>query len=55
MIDILSIGAHPDDAELGSGGFLAAMKRKGYRTGVLDLTQGGDGYQGYTSRTYGGS
>ena len=46
MIDILSIGAHPDDVELGSGGFLAAMKRKGYRTGVLDLTQGEMGTRG---------
>ena len=46
MIDILSIGAHPDDAELGSGGFLIEMKKKGYRTGILDLTRGEMGTRG---------
>lgn len=46
MIDILSIGAHPDDAELGSAGFLIEMKKKGYRVGVLDLTRGEMGTRG---------
>jgi bacillithiol biosynthesis deacetylase BshB1 len=46
MIDILSIGAHPDDAELGSAGFLIEMKKKGYRVGVLDLTRGEMGTHG---------
>lgn len=46
IIDILSVGAHPDDAELGSGGFLIKMKKKGYRTGVLDLTRGEMGTRG---------
>ncbi len=46
MVDILSIAAHPDDAELGSGGFLIEMKKRGYRTGVLDLTRGEMGTRG---------
>jgi bacillithiol biosynthesis deacetylase BshB1 len=46
MLDVLSIGAHPDDAELGSAGFLIEMKKKGYRVGVLDLTRGEMGTRG---------
>ena len=39
-LDFLSIGAHPDDAEIGTGAFLLKMKKRGYRTGILCLTEG---------------
>ncbi|MBU7019194.1 MAG: bacillithiol biosynthesis deacetylase BshB1 [Theionarchaea archaeon] len=39
-VDVLAFSPHPDDAELGCGGFLLEMKKKGYRTGIIDLTQG---------------
>ncbi len=39
-IDILAFGAHPDDAELGCGGTLVKLKNLGYRTAIIDLTQG---------------
>lgn len=43
-LDILAIGAHPDDAEIGCGGMLAKMKSLGYSTGILDLTRGDMGW-----------
>ena len=39
-LDILSFGAHPDDCEIGSGAFLLKMKKSGYRTGMITLTEG---------------
>lgn len=39
-LDFLSFGAHPDDAEIGTGAFLLKMKAKGYRTGIVSLTEG---------------
>jgi bacillithiol biosynthesis deacetylase BshB1 len=39
-MDILAFSPHPDDAELGAGGFLFEMRKKGYTTGIIDLTQG---------------
>lgn len=39
-LDLLAFGAHPDDVEMGVGGLLIKMKKKGYRTGVVDLTRG---------------
>ncbi len=39
-LDYLVIAAHPDDAELGCGGTIAALKAQGKRVGVLDLTNG---------------
>ena len=39
-IDIIAFAPHPDDAEMGCGGMLAAMKKRGYRTGIVDLTRG---------------
>jgi bacillithiol biosynthesis deacetylase BshB1 len=38
--DCISIGAHPDDVEVGTGGVLIALAEKGYRCGVVVLTQG---------------
>lgn len=39
-MDLLVVGAHPDDAEIGMGGTLALMARRGWRTAILDLTDG---------------
>lgn len=39
-VDILAIGAHPDDAEIGCAGLLLKAKERGLRTGILVLTQG---------------
>lgn len=39
-MDILVFSPHPDDAELGTGGFLLKMRKKGYNTGIIDLTRG---------------
>ncbi|MFQ5882525.1 MAG: PIG-L family deacetylase [Candidatus Methylomirabilales bacterium] len=39
-LDFLSFGAHPDDAEIGTGAFLLKMKGRGYRTGIVSLTEG---------------
>jgi len=39
-LDILAIAAHPDDAEITSGGLLIKMSQTGRKTGVLDLTRG---------------
>lgn len=38
--DILSIGAHPDDVEVGSGGVLIKMADEGRKTGIIYLTAG---------------
>jgi bacillithiol biosynthesis deacetylase BshB1 len=45
-IDLLAIAAHPDDVELTCGGTLIKMARRGYKTGVLDLTAGEMGTRG---------
>jgi bacillithiol biosynthesis deacetylase BshB1 len=45
-LDLLAIGPHPDDVELTSGGTLLKMAEEGYRTGILDLTQGETGTRG---------
>ncbi|MDX2033112.1 MAG: bacillithiol biosynthesis deacetylase BshB1 [Blastocatellia bacterium] len=46
QLDVLAIAAHPDDVELSVGGTLAKLARRGYRTGVLDLTRGEAGTRG---------
>lgn len=45
-LDLLAIGAHPDDVELAIGGTLLKLADKGYRTGVLDITGGELGTRG---------
>ena len=45
-IDILALAAHRDDVEQTCGGTLLKMAERGYRTGVLDLTQGEMGTRG---------
>ncbi len=39
-LDILAVGAHPDDVELGCGGCLAKEISRGKKVGILDLTRG---------------
>ncbi len=39
-LDFLTFGPHPDDAEIGTGAFLLKMKNRGYRTGMVILTEG---------------
>ncbi len=38
--DLISIGAHPDDVEVGTGGILAGLNRDGLKTGIVYLTKG---------------
>jgi bacillithiol biosynthesis deacetylase BshB1 len=45
-LDLLAIAAHPDDVELTCGGTLLKMAEKGYKTGILDLTEGEMGTRG---------
>ena len=45
-LDILAIGAHPDDVELGCGGTLLSHMAKGRKVGILDLTRGELGTRG---------
>ncbi len=46
QIDILAIGAHPDDVELSAAGTLLKHRALGFSTGVIDLTQGELGSRG---------
>lgn len=45
-IDILAIGAHPDDVELGCSATLAKEISTGKKVGILDLTRGELGTRG---------
>ncbi|HXX36944.1 MAG TPA: bacillithiol biosynthesis deacetylase BshB1 [bacterium] len=40
MAEFLVIGAHPDDAEIGMGGTIAALGQQEHRVTILDLTDG---------------
>jgi LmbE family N-acetylglucosaminyl deacetylase len=39
-LDLMAVGAHPDDVEIACGGTLARLARKGYAVGIVDLTDG---------------
>lgn len=45
-VDVLAIGAHPDDVEWGCGGVLAGLAGQGLRVGILVLTRGEAGTRG---------
>lgn len=45
-LDVLAIGSHPDDVELGCGGTLALLARQGRKVGILHLTRGERGTRG---------
>ena len=39
-LDVIAIGAHPDDVEIACGGTLAKLAAQGYKVGIIDLTDG---------------
>lgn len=45
-LDVLAIGAHPDDVELSCSGVLLVEKKNGKKVGIADLTQGELGTRG---------
>ena len=45
-VDVLAIGAHPDDVELGCGGTIAKLISEGKKVAILDLTEGELGTRG---------
>jgi bacillithiol biosynthesis deacetylase BshB1 len=45
-LDVLAVGAHPDDVELGCGGTLALLAQQGRRVGIVHLTRGERGTRG---------
>jgi bacillithiol biosynthesis deacetylase BshB1 len=45
-LDLLAFAAHPDDVEFTSAGTMILMARKGYSTGIIDLTKGELGTRG---------
>ena len=45
-VDVLAVGAHPDDVELGIGGLIHKLAQQGYRVAILDLTRGEMGTRG---------
>src|SRR5881227_642955 len=40
QLDLIAVGAHPDDVEIACGGTLAKLVTQGYRVGIVDLTDG---------------
>ncbi len=46
LMDLLVIGAHPDDAEVHVGGLLALAATRGLQAAILDLTSGDLGTRG---------
>lgn len=51
-LDILAIGVHPDDVELGCSGTLINEIKRGKQVGILDLTQGELGTRGTIETRY---
>lgn len=39
-LDVIAVGAHPDDVEIACGGTLARLVEQGYSVGIIDLTDG---------------
>lgn len=46
MVDVLAIGAHPDDVDMTCGGTLAKMSARGRSVAIVDLTRGEMGTRG---------
>lgn len=40
QLDVIAVGAHPDDVEIACGGTLAKLVKQGYQVGIVDLTDG---------------
>jgi len=51
-LDLLAIGVHPDDVELGCSGTIINEIKNGKKVGVLDLTQGELGSRGTIETRY---
>jgi N-acetylglucosamine malate deacetylase 1 len=51
-LDILAVGVHPDDVELGCSGTLINEIKRGKKIGILDLTQGELGTRGTVETRY---
>lgn len=51
-LDVLAIGAHPDDVELGCSGTLINEVKRGKKVGIIDLTQGELGTRGTIETRY---
>src|SRR5512136_675726 len=46
QVDVLGIGAHPDDLELACGGTIAKLVQQGYKVALCELTRGELGTRG---------
>ncbi|MBD3305307.1 bacillithiol biosynthesis deacetylase BshB1 [candidate division KSB3 bacterium] len=46
MLDVLAVGAHPDDCEIVMGGTICVLKHLSYRVGICDLCAGEAGTYG---------
>lgn len=51
-LDVLAIGVHPDDVELGCSGTLIKEINRGKKIGIIDLTQGELGSRGTVETRY---
>lgn len=51
-LDILAIGSHPDDVELGCSGVLIKEIQRGKKAGIIDLTEGELGTRGTVDTRY---
>src|SRR5258705_8547610 len=51
-LDILAIGVHPDDVELGCSGTIINEIKRGKKVGIVDLTQGELGTRGNIETRY---
>lgn len=51
-LDILAIGVHPDDVELGCSGTILNEIKRGKKVGIIDLTQGELGTRGTIETRY---
>ncbi len=45
-LDLLAFAAHPDDVELCAGGTMCLLAQQGYKTGIVDLSEGELGSRG---------
>ena len=51
-LDVLAIGVHPDDVELGCSGTLINEVKQGKKVGIVDLTEGELGTRGTVETRY---
>lgn len=51
-LDLLAIGAHPDDVELGCSGVIIKEVKRGKKVGIVDLTEGELGSRGTVESRY---